>query len=98
MGQSIEKNDNYYTNGMLQSNKEDVPMAIERTDSKESAHSSVSSVTMYSTYQNDPLVRASNSLMDILRAERHQSQKFVSSNPYTQQRFMQSLPSNLYEA
>lgn len=46
---------------------------IKRTNSKDGAQSSVSSVTMYSTYQNDPLVRASNSLLDILRSNRFQT-------------------------
>ncbi|KAI2491135.1 hypothetical protein MHU86_23421 [Fragilaria crotonensis] len=46
---------------------------IKRTNSKDGAQSSVSSVTMYSSYQNDPLVRASNSLLDILRSNRFQT-------------------------
>lgn len=46
---------------------------IKRSDSKDGAQSSVSSVTMYSSYQNDPLVRASNSLLDILRSNRFQA-------------------------
>lgn len=50
---------------------EDSPyVTIQRTNSSDGAHSSVSSVTMYSSYQNDPLVRASNSLLDILRSNR----------------------------
>lgn len=48
---------------------EDAPyVTIGRTSSKESVESTVSSVTMYSSYQNDPLVRASNNLYDILRS------------------------------
>jgi hypothetical protein len=39
---------------------------INQTSSKDGSQSCVSSVTMYSSYQNDPLVRASNSLLDIL--------------------------------
>ena len=46
---------------------------INRTNSKDGGQSSVSSVTMYSSYQNDPLVRASNSLLDILRSNRFQA-------------------------
>jgi hypothetical protein len=53
-------------------NDNQVPPAIGRTESKEST---VSSVTMYSSYHNDPLVRASNNLYDILRKHNHQQQQ-----------------------
>lgn len=78
----------------------EVPCAIDRTDSKESAHSSVSSVTMYSTYQNDPLVRASNNLMDMLRSEKQSySQQLYTQRKYNQQPYSNSIQStNLYEA
>ena len=45
-----------------------VPQNIRDRDS--CAQSSVSSVTMYSSYNHDPMVRASRNLLDILRSNR----------------------------
>ena len=63
-----------YASDSSDSRDEEGPcLTIKRTQSKDGAHSSVSSVTMYSCYHNDPLVRASNSLLDILRANKFQT-------------------------
>jgi hypothetical protein len=54
--------------------EEDSPyVTIKRPGSKDGAQSSVSSVTMYSTYQNDAMVRASNNLLDILRSNKFEN-------------------------
>eukprot|EP00545_Synedropsis_sp_CCMP1620_P000938 CAMPEP_0119014398 /NCGR_PEP_ID=MMETSP1176-20130426/9663_1 /TAXON_ID=265551 /ORGANISM="Synedropsis recta cf, Strain CCMP1620" /LENGTH=300 /DNA_ID=CAMNT_0006967569 /DNA_START=52 /DNA_END=954 /DNA_ORIENTATION=- len=53
---------------------EDSPyVTIKRSDSKDDAQTSVSSVTMYSNYQNDPMVRASTNLLDILRSNKFEN-------------------------
>lgn len=53
-----------------------VPHSINRTDSKDGGVSTVSSVTMYSTYNHDPMVRASNNLLDnILRSNKFEEFK-----------------------
>lgn len=54
--------------------EEDSPyVTIKHCDSKDGAQSSVSSVTMYSSYQNDPMYRASNNLLDILRSNKFEN-------------------------
>jgi hypothetical protein len=50
-----------------------IPNAI--ANDRDYAQSSVSSVTMYSSYHNDPVVRASNNLYNLLRANHAAAQR-----------------------
>jgi hypothetical protein len=65
---------NLYSSASTESNDDEAPyVTINRSNSSDGAQSSVSALTMYSTSQNDPLVRASNSLLDILRSNRFEN-------------------------
>ena len=65
---------NLYSSASTESNDDEAPyVTINRSNSSDGAQSSVSALTMHSTSQHDPLVRASNSLLDILRSNRFEN-------------------------